>query len=71
MMTLHDLRAEPRPLPVALANQLAACKPGDVRLGLLNRLYCDLSPGDKLRTIAELHQIRSARRGESLAQVRP
>jgi len=65
--TLHDLRAEPRSLPVALAHQLAVTKPGDVRLTLLNALYLDLNPADKLRCLGELNACRRARRGESLA----
>ena len=71
MMTLHDLRAEPRSLPVALAQQLAACRPKDPRLALLNSLYLDLSPADALRCRAEIHAIRCARRGETPAVPTP
>ena len=69
MMTLHDLRAEPRPLWQALAHQLVDCRPGDRRLPLLNSLYRDLSPADKLRTLGELDQCRRAKRAQLLAQV--
>jgi hypothetical protein len=68
MTTLHDLRAEPRPMWQALAHQLVLCKPGDARLPLLNRLYLDMSYADRLRTLAELHACRQARRYQALAQ---
>jgi hypothetical protein len=41
MTTLHDLRAEPRSLPVALAHELARTKPGEARLKLLNGIYLE------------------------------
>ena len=71
MMTLHDLRAEPRPLWQAIAHQLVDCRPGDRRLPLLNSLYCDLSPADKLRCQGELWACRRAKRAEMLAEVTP
>lgn len=64
---LRGLGDPVRTYPEALADQLAACRPGDARLRLLNRLYCDLTPADKLRTQGELHRIRLARRGEIFA----
>ena len=71
MMTLQDLRAEPRPLPIALAQQLVLCRPGDPRLPLLNGLFRDLSPADKLRCQGELYECRRARRALLLAKVAP
>ena len=44
--------------------------PGDVRLGLLNRLYIEMDPANKLRVQAELHACRAAIRREMLAEVR-
>ena len=51
----------------ALAHQLVLCKPSDPRLPLLNSLYRDLGPADKLRCLAELDQCRRARRAQILA----
>ncbi len=70
MTTLHDLRAEPRPMWQALAQQLAACRPSDVKLKLLNDLYCRMSPSEKLACRAELHAIRCARRGQIEARIK-
>lgn len=67
--SLTDLERRVRPYPVALAQELARTKPGESRLALLNRLYLDMLPADKLRVQAELHAIRSARRGKSQAAI--
>lgn len=58
-----------RTYPIFLAHQLAQCRPGDPRLPLLNGLYIDMLPIDKLRVLAELHEIRKARRGEVEATI--
>ena len=69
--TLDALRAPVRPLPIALAQQLALTRPKDPRLALLNSIYMDLSPADKLRCQGELYECRRARRALLLAQVAP
>lgn len=64
---LRGLGEPIRSYPLALADQLARCKPGDLKLKLLNDLYCRMTPAHQLAVRGELHRIRTAKRGESLA----
>lgn len=68
---LRGLSAPLRTYPTALAEQLAACRPGEVRLKLLNSLYLDLSMADKLACLAALESARRARRIEMLGGYGP
>jgi len=63
--------AEQRPLPVALAHEFAALKWGKEgkRLDMLNRIYLELSPADRMRCRIELAQCRRAKMGEVRAEV--
>lgn len=61
------LHQKPRDLPIALAHRFAEAKPGDPVLEVLNRLYRNLKPSDKLRCRAELHECRAAKRGERVS----
>ena len=51
--SLDNLALRCRPMWQALAHELARTKPGEPRLNLLNSLYADLLPADKLRVQAE------------------
>lgn len=60
----------PRPLAIALGQELARAKLGDnARQALLGRIYATLPAGQQLACKAELAECRAARRGERLAMV--
>lgn len=63
--------APARPLPVALAHELARAKLGDQdRQQVLGRIFTGLSPADKLRCRDELEWCKLAKRGHVQAVVR-
>lgn len=62
--------ASHRPLPVALAHELARTKVSDQeRHAMLGRIYRALPPAAQFRCRFELAQCRAAKRGELLAEV--
>lgn len=59
-----------RPLPIALAHELARTKLGNQhRQGVLGRIFRGMTPADKLRCMDELGWCRLAKRGEVKAQI--
>lgn len=52
-----------QPLPIELARQIVAEKPGTYRLEVMNRLFSRLSPSDQLACRSEMEQCRMAKRG--------
>jgi hypothetical protein len=73
MDTTTPMQREPvksRPLPIALAHELARVKVSDQhRQEVLGRIFRALAPGDQFKCRFELMQCRAARRGELLAEV--
>lgn len=63
------LNHTPRPLPIALAHALVACKPGAPRLELLNRIFRGLDNAGRLTCFAEMRECQRAKRGELEAVV--
>jgi len=54
---------------VLLAHQLARARPGTPELQRLERLYPILKPVEQLACRAELHAMRTAKRGGALAAI--
>lgn len=68
--SLLRVSAPPRPLPIALGQELARTKAGDRdRHHILGRIFHGLSLRDQLACQAELTACRAARRGQSFAEV--
>lgn len=66
---LHKCPA-PEPLPLVLARLMVATPLGNTeRHNLFNRLYCWMSPANKIRCQRELQACRMAKRGQLEAVV--
>lgn len=63
--------AEIRPLPIALAHEMAKCKVGRdyARLAVLNRIWDRFNSRERIMCRAELRLCRQGQRGELLAVV--
>jgi len=58
-----------KPLPIALAHDMAVTKPGDPRMVMLNRLFSRLTWAAQQQCKAELQRCREAVRGQHPAEV--
>lgn len=67
----NGYNAEIRPLPVAMAHEMAKCKVGRdyARLAVLNRVFSSFNSRDRIMCQVELRLCRAGQRGQLLAVV--